>query len=539
MRLNVKQSKLEKFACDLLVVNLFQGLKRTGTGTGAVNKALDGLIDKLIKEEGFEGKQGETMVISVLSGKIGAKRVLLLGMGPQKDFNLEIARRISAVAVKRARELKIKNVGTILHGAGVGGLDPQDAAQALTEGSLLAGYVYVKYKSGDEKNLARFPQTITISDHGEAQKIRAIAQGIKQGEICADAVIFARDLVNEPSSHMTPKALADIAVAIAKSAPPGMMEAKIFNRAQCEKMGMGAYLGVAKGSDHEPYFIHLTWRPPCHPERSEGSHTSIKAQEEISPLALRLGRNDRVPRIAIVGKGITFDSGGLSIKRADEMESMKGDMAGCAAMLGVFQALAKIKPNVEVHGISAVCENMPSGRALKPGDVLRAMNNKTIEVLNTDAEGRLTLIDALTYTIKNVKPDAIVDLATLTGSCIVALGEEMAGYMGNNTDLLAAIKQAADKTGEQIWELPLVKDYKEMLKSHVADYRNTTDREKGAGAIAAGLLLQEFVGNTPWAHLDIAGPAWAEKQVIPYAPKGGTGFGTRMILELIKGYESR
>lgn len=501
MKIKVQKGKLEKFAGDLLVVNLFQGLKKTGAGTGAVNKALRGLIDKLIKEEKFNGKQGETMVVPVQRG-IKAKKVLLLGMGLQKEFNAEVARKISSAAVKKARELKVKRMGTILHGAGVGGLNPQEAAQAVAEGSMLAGYTYTKYKSSKDKIQSRFPSEVVIVDHADAQKIREIISGVKQGEVYSNAAIFARDLVNEPSSNMVPKDLADIAQTIAKSSPN--IEVKVYNQKEIEKMGMGAFLAVAKGSDDPPYFIHLTYKP-----------------------------GGKVKKVAFVGKGITFDSGGLSLKPANYMETMQLDMAGSATVLGIFHGLAKLKPNAEVHGLAAVCENMPSGHAMKPGDIVKTMNGKTIEVLNTDAEGRLTLADALSYAVKNVKPDAIVDFATLTMACVIALGEEYAGCMGNNKELMEKVKSAAENVGERVWELPMPEEYKEAIKSQVADYINTTPTRKGAGTITAGLLLQEFVGKTPWVHIDIAGPSWAEKQVIPYMPKGGTGFGVRTGLELI------
>ncbi len=346
----------------------------------------------------------------------------------------------------------------------------------------------------------------------ERDKIREAQRGIQEGELYARAAIFARELVNEPASNMVPKHLAEVARGIVKGVPG--MEVKILNRAQCEKLGMGAYLGVARGSDHEPYFLHLVYRPD-----------GAKSKEQ---------RANGLKRIAIVGKGITFDSGGLSLKPSSHMETMKLDMAGCAAMLGVFSALTQLKPNVEVHGVSPVCENMPSGKAQKPGDIVRTISGKTVEVLNTDAEGRLALADAFGYVAKFVKPDVMVDLATLTGACMVALGEEVAGYMGNNRELLEQVKKAAETAGERVWELPLVEEYREQTKSHVADLSNITP-SRYAGAITAGLFLEEFVDKKlPWVHMYIAGPAFAEKEVVPYHPKGATGFGVRTMLELLK-----
>ncbi|MBI2551785.1 leucyl aminopeptidase [Candidatus Uhrbacteria bacterium] len=540
MKVKIQQGRIEKFACDLLVVKWVMGQKMDGS-TGAVDKALRGLISKAMKEDGrFKGKEGDVLVFPIHDKRIAAKRIMLLGLGEQKNVTVDCVRRSAARIVKEARKCRAKRVATILIGTGTAGIDPFTAAKAMTEGALLGGYVYHKYKSEEAREEAAFPGEfvmMTAGVHekavfhnpsaptppnlpsgrggklgGEALKIREAERGVKEGELYAQATIFARELVNEPASNMVPKTLADTARGLAKGVSG--IAVKILNRGQCEKLGMGAYLGVAKGSDHEPYFIHLVYKP------SGSNHKS-----QIT--------NHKLERIAIVGKGITFDSGGLSLKPSQHMETMKLDMAGCAAMLGVFSVIAKLKPNVEVHGISAVCENMPSGRAQKPGDIVRTVSGKTIEVLNTDAEGRLTLADAFGYVNKFVKPDAMVDLATLTGACMVALGEEVAGYMGNDRALLDSVKKAAESAGERAWELPLVEEYKEQTKSHVADFSNITP-SRYAGAITAGLFLEHFVDKTPWVHVDIAGPAFAEKEVIPYNPRGATGFGVRMMLELLK-----
>ena len=527
MKVKIQQGKLEKFKCDLLVVKWVQGQKMDGS-TGAVDKALRGLVGQMMKEAGFNGKEGETLVFPTL-GKIAARKIMVLGLGEQKNVTVDCVRRATARIVKEARRQRAKRVGTIFIGTGTAGIDPFVAAKAMTEGALLSGYAYNKYKSEEAREDAEFPTEFTIVSAGvhdksrnpsqpplnlrggEKYKIQEAERGIKEGELYAQATIFARELVNEPASSMVPKHLAEVARDIAKQS--SNIEVKILNRAQCEKLGMGAYLGVAKGSDHEPYFIHLVWRP------------NVPSAVSRQPSAKK--------RIAIVGKGITFDSGGMSLKPANAMETMKCDMAGCAAMLGVFSVISKLKPNVEVHGISAVCENMPSGRAMKPGDIVRTISGKTIEVLNTDAEGRLTLADAFGYVNKFVKPDAMVDMATLTGACVVALGEEVAGYMGNDRALLESVKAAAGEAGERVWELPLVEEYRDQIKSHVADYSNITPGRWG-GTITAGLFLEAFVEKTPWVHMDIAGPAFAEKEVIPYNPKGGTGFGVRTMLELLR-----
>jgi leucyl aminopeptidase len=282
----------------------------------------------------------------------------------------------------------------------------------------------------------------------------------------------------------------------------GKLKLRIYDRDACRKLGMGAFLGVAAGSEQPPKFIHLTYAP----------------------------RSRARKRVAVVGKGITFDAGGLDLKSAEGMLRMKDDMSGAAAVLGIMHALPRLRPTVEVHGLIAAAENMPSGSAIRPGDVLRAMNGTTIEVGNTDAEGRLTLADALCYANRQVKPDEIIDMATLTGACVVALGPLCAGLFTNEKSLGDRLLAAAEEAGERLWPLPLIEDYREFLKSDIADLNNVGPR--GGGAITAGLFLKEFAGSTPWAHLDIAGPAFSEKD-LPLAPKGGTGVAVRTLLSYL------
>jgi leucyl aminopeptidase len=304
---------------------------------------------------------------------------------------------------------------------------------------------------------------------------------------------------------VTASALAETARTIAREAG---LRIRVFDRAACERMGMGAFLGVNRGSVEPPRFIHLTYVP----------------------------RRPARRRIALVGKGITFDSGGLDLKTAEGMERMKGDMSGAAAVLGVLKVLPRLRPAVEVHGLIAATDNMPSGSATKPGDVLRAMNGKTIEVNNTDAEGRLTLADAIAYARKEIKPHEIVDVATLTGACSIALGSLCAGAMSNDAALQDRVLAAAARAGERLWPLPLIDEYREGLRSEVADLRNTGPRP--GGAITAGLFIREFAGDTPWVHLDIAGVAFTDKE-LAYAPKGGVGFGARTLIEFVLATPSR
>jgi leucyl aminopeptidase len=302
---------------------------------------------------------------------------------------------------------------------------------------------------------------------------------------------------------MTPVHLAEAATQVAL-ASNGLVKVKILDRAECAKLKMGAFLAVAQGADHEPKFIHLTY-------------TSPRPTKKV---------------LAVVGKGVTFDSGGLSIKPADAMMTMKCDMAGAAAVIGFFATLARLKPRVNIHGVIAATENMVSGKAIRPGDIVHAANGKSIEILNTDAEGRLTLADAMTYVLKE-KPDAMIDLATLTGACLVALGEEITGLMTNDKVLGKQVLDAALKAGEKMWELPLEPRYRDLINSDIADLRNIATSRYG-GSLTAGLFLQEFVENTPWVHLDIAGPAYAERPMSSYLGKGGTGHGVRTLVEFVE-----
>jgi leucyl aminopeptidase len=366
----------------------------------------------------------------------------------------------------------------------------------------LGNYQFHTYKgkgaADQQKNSVR---TITICEQDRA-KIAPAERGLSEAHALAEATILARDLVNTPSADMTPAKLAEVAKTIAGKGR--RIALKILDAAKMQKLGMRAALAVGKGSAHEPVGVHLIYRPKG------------KAKK----------------RVAVVGKAVTFDSGGLSLKPADGMMTMKIDMAGAAAVLGLFQALPHFDPAIEVHGIFLAVENMPSGTAYRPGDVVKAMNGTTIEVLNTDAEGRVTLADALSYA-KTLKPDAIIDLATLTGACVVALGEDISGLMANDRKLADRLLAAAKQTGEPLWELPLFQPYHDLIKSKVADIKNIGGRS--AGAITAGLFLSHFVDKLPWAHLDIAGPSYAEKETRPDVPFGGTGCGVRLLVRYLQG----
>ena len=499
MKFSARKGEVSKESCDVLIVSAFEGFKTFGGATADVDQALKGLLIQIAKEEMFKGEM-DSSVFLYTHGLIPAKRVLLIGLGKEQHFNEEAVREASAHALQKARGVNAKHIVCLLHGAGHGNIPVRQSAKAIVEGMMLGSYEFVKHQSKKPKINPQRIEFVTKN----ASVVSEANEGIALGELFAKATMLARNLVNEPSIHMSPAHLVAATKEMVKETE-GKIQLKIYNRAQLQKMGAGGILGVAQGSDQEPFLVHMIYKP-------------TKAKK----------------RVAFVGKAITFDSGGLSLKPAEFMEEMKIDMAGSAAVIGTMSALAVLKPNVEVHGIYGACENMPSGKAMRPGDVLKAMNGKTMEVLNTDAEGRLTLADTLTYAVKQ-KPDMIVDLATLTGACMIALGEEIGGLMSNNRDVVKRLLDASAISGEFLWELPLQKRYKKMLKSHVADLANISSPRRYAGAITAGLFLEEFVSETPWAHLDIAGPAFAERPVNAYTRHGASGFGVRTLLELVRG----
>lgn len=500
MKIVVQKFNIAKFPCDLLVLNWFAGAEAPGGATGAVDKALSGLITKIAKEEEFEGKEGQTILFRTL-GALPAKWVLVIGLGEQKELSLEKIRRAAAVSVRKAKEVKARTIGSVLHGAGNGKVAPRDAARVIAEGALLADYRFVKFRKEDTEQGEKKKITVFTIVTPDSVAARGAERGIAEGILEAEATIVARNLVNEPSLHMSPAALKSEAEEIVKGSR-GNIKMKVYDASALKKMGAGGILAVAMGSDHPPHLVHLIWKP-------------ARAKKKI----------------ALVGKAITFDSGGLSLKPPDSMMTMKMDMAGSAAVLGVFSKIVELNLPLEIHGIFAACENMPSGKAIRPGDIVRTMSGKTIEILNTDAEGRVTLADSLFYATK-LKPDYLVDLATLTGACMVALGEGIAGLMTNNATLGEKLKSASKISGEPLWELPLPPEYRELTLSKFADVKNIAG--KYGGAITAGLFLKEFVGDTPWAHLDIAGPAFAERENVPYIPLGGTGFGVRTLIHFLK-----
>jgi leucyl aminopeptidase len=498
VRVAVTTTALTDVTADALVVGVHGEPVRFSRALAQLDDRLDGQLRAVLDAEKFTGKSGQLTHVHTVGASragrtngraVGIARVIVVGLGPRDQVTGEIVRRAASSGLRRARDLGARTVAIELIGER---LAARQRASSLVEGAILGTYTFERYKR--EKSEKAVETLIVVAT--DARDRRAAIEGAKTGEVFAAATWFARDLVNGPANDVHPTHLAEVARDVAREGKLGL---KILERADCEKLGMGAFLGVAMGSQQPPKFIHLTYRPS--------------------------GRARR--RVAIIGKGITFDAGGLDLKPADGMLRMKDDMSGAAAVLGVMRALPKLKPPVEVHGLIAATENMPSGSALRPGDVLRAMNGTTIEIGNTDAEGRLTIADALGYAAKHVKPDDAIDIATLTGACVVALGPLCSGLLANDQRLADRLLAAANAAGERLWQLPLIDEYKEQLKSEVADLNNVGQR--GGGAITAALFLREFAGEMKWAHLDIAGPAFTEKDV-PLAPKGGTGVAVRTLL---------
>ncbi|BAY43955.1 leucyl aminopeptidase [Scytonema sp. HK-05] len=488
MDIRATDTPLLEWTGDGLAIGLFEDAVELTGELASLDEKLAGSIKEVIAEEEFKGKQGSSVVTRV-GANSPIRKIIVVGLGKPEALKLDGLRRAAATAARLAKKQKSKTLGISLP---IWNNDPTQTAQAIAEGVQLALYQDNRFKSEPED---KGPQVETVDLLGLGGQEAAITRG---NQISA-GVFLARQLVAAPANAVTPITLAETAQEIASDHG---LQIEILEQEDCEKLGMGAFLGVAKASELPPKFIHLTYKPEGTPKR----------------------------KLAIIGKGLTFDSGGLNIKGAGSgIETMKIDMGGAAATLGAAKAIGQLKPDVEVHFISAVTENMISGRAMHPGDILTASNGKTIEVNNTDAEGRLTLADALVFTEK-LGVDAIIDLATLTGACIIALGDDIAGLFSPDDALAEQVEKAAVASGEKFWRLPMEEKYFEGLKSGIADMKNTGPR--AGGSITAALFLKQFVKETPWAHLDIAGPVWTDKEN-GYNGPGATGFGVRTLVNWV------
>jgi leucyl aminopeptidase len=477
---------------DLLVVPVFAG-RVLGPGAEAVDDALGGGLATYMEESGFDGKPDEALPVAT-QGRLAAKAAVLVGLGDEAKVGIEELRRAAAVMARRAS--KATTVATTLLDAAAADVDRVAAAQAIAEGAYLGSYKFLRYKQSPEPPAL---ERVVVLGKGGAR----VQAALDRGTAIARAVAWARDLVNEPAGTLTPSALADQA---RQAAEVGGLSIEVLDEVAIANERLGGLMGVAQGSDQPPRLIRLTYEPTG---RARGT-------------------------VALVGKGITFDSGGLSLKTADGMETMKTDMSGAAAVIGAMSVLQAAGVKTKVIAIVPTTENMPGGRAIKPGDVLKIRNGKTVEVLNTDAEGRLILADGLSLAAEE-QPDAVIDLATLTGACVVALGLKVAGLMGNDEGWVGQVREAADRAGESVWPLPLPPEYRKDLDSEIADLKNISGG-RGGGALTAGLFLSEFAGDVPWAHLDIAGPARAASDD-GHVVKGGTGFGVRTLVEVLSKFQ--
>jgi leucyl aminopeptidase len=493
MKIKVIVGDITKIRASAIIVNLFEGVKHPSGTTKAVDQALDGTISRLISQGEIKGKLSEVTVIHTLR-RIEPERVVVVGLGKEQQFNLDRIRGAMAEACRSLRKLGAEQIATIVYGAGVGGIAPEKTAQAIVEGSILGLYTFNKHKTKEPE--LREIEELLIVERDET-KIHNLEQGVHKGKVLAEATCLARDLINQPANYMTPS---DMVTAAQEVAAAWGLELEVLEQDEMEQLGMGALLGVAQGSRQPAKFIILSYR----------------------------GAPSTKSTLGFIGKGVTFDSGGISIKPSERMGDMKGDMAGGATVIAALRAIAELKPKLNVTALIPATENLPSGTALKPGDVLKAMNGKTIEIVSTDAEGRLILADALCYA-KKLGLSPLVDVATLTGACHIALGDICSGAFTNNQKFIDKVTKAGEESGERIWQMPMYEEYKEQNKSEVADIKNSGGRY--GGAITAAQFLAEFAEDTPWGHLDIAGTSMAEKER-NYLVKGATGVAVRTLVNL-------
>lgn len=491
MKIEFETKPIEQIAVNTLVAYGFENAPAVSGTVELLHDDTRGLIAELNADRELTGKNYECTLIHRPTG-LAAQKLLVVGAGKKNKFDEAHLRRLAGAATRFLRARGIHDFAWVVDQVALEG----PGVQAIVEGFIAADYDSDRYRTerGEEKRI----ESVFLATNGAAPDVAANS-GLNRGRIIAEAQNFARDLVNEPSNTMTPTILARRAEEMATQYG---VECQVLGAEDIQEMKMGALWGVAQGSAEPPRLIVLRY---THPEAPEA------------------------PVMGIIGKGITFDSGGISIKPAENMHEMKTDMAGGAAMLGVMRAIAQLKPRAHVVAIVPATENMPGGKAYKPGDVLTSMSGKTIEILNTDAEGRLVLADALTYA-KQLGCTVLIDAATLTGAVMVALGNICTGVFGSSQEWVNRVLASADVTGEKMWQLPVDDDYREQYKSLIADIANTGGRY--GGAITGAMFVGEFAGDTPWVHLDIAGTRWSNEEK-PYLAKGPTGVGVRTLVHLL------
>lgn len=493
MRIGLQPGNYKELACDLLAYPVFEDEIEDFSAIQPVDKIARGAVKSAISSHEFKPELHQTFRICKPAG-FKARNLLLVGAGKKSKFNPAILREMAGTAVRHARACAYKSMAFFCRGIS----SPATAARVAAEGALYADYEGDIYKTRDRELRDIESFRIIIDGNFSQSKIR---EQIRRGVIVGEATNTARTLANEPSNILTPAGFAERALAMGSEIG---LDVQIIERDEMEKLGMNTLLAVSRGSDEPPKLIILR----------------IKGREK---------RRARSPLYAIVGKGVTFDSGGISIKPSEKMEEMKSDMAGGAAVLGTMIALAQMKIRNSVIGLIPAVENLPSGKATKPGDVVKSYLGKTVEIINTDAEGRLILADALAYA-KTLGATHIIDIATLTGACVIALGHVNAGMLGTDQKMIDRLRNNCSITGEKLWQLPLDDEYRKAIRSEIADFKNVGNR--AAGVITAAKFLQEFVEDTPWVHLDIAGMD-LEHDGRPFACKGATGFGVRTLVQFL------
>src|SRR5512139_3696485 len=495
MRIACIEGDIRSVRADMVVVNLFEGEKRPGGATAAVDAAIGGGIAAAIRDGDFQGKAGETLFLRPARG-IASPRVLVVGLGKKEKFTPDQARQAALPVVKLARKLKLSSVASVVHGAGAGGVEPRAAARFCALGAALSAFQFDRFKGEKEHRITRF-----LFVERDRKAFPSVRSGVSRGARLGEAINWGRVLVATPPAELRPDDLARAARGVGRGVGTAgrRIRVRVLGVPELAALSAGGILAVAKGSSAAPRLIVAEYR----------------------------GGRPGAPWTALVGKGVTFDTGGISLKKWEGMEKMKYDMAGGAGVLAALRASAALGMRRNLVAVVPAVENMPSGTAYRPGDVLRLMSGKTVEILSTDAEGRLILADAMTYAARKYRPKEIVDAATLTGACVVALGSVNMGMMGNDAGMLARMRAASEASGEKAWELPLHEEYFEQIKSEIGDLKNIGGGE--AGTITAGYFLREFAGDTPWVHLDIAGTAWVEKEKRGYAP-GPSGVPVRLLV---------
>lgn len=479
LRISFAPGAVEQIHADALVVPVSAGTLESDPSVETLDSALEGQLRALCGRAEFGARVDQTLELPTL-GRLPSAKLILIGTGEQEAPTVPKLRQLAATVARNVTGQGIRQLAFVIPWK----LGTEEF-RAIAEGLVLGAYRFERYLTGERRGKARLEQVLLVK---AGRSTPALKAALDLGRKIGESVCVARDAVNEPPNAMTPQALAELASQVAKK---GKLKLRIWDKRGIERMGMRLLLAVGQGSRNEPRFVHMSYVPK--------------------------GRAKK--RVVFLGKGLTFDSGGLCIKPAAGMNEMKSDMAGAASVIGLMSAVAELRPSVEVHGLLVLAENMPDGAAYRPGDIFGSMDGRTVEIINTDAEGRLALADGLAYA-RRLEPDLLVDVATLTGACVVALGKTTSAYFATDDDWAAAFSQASTQAGESFWRMPLTSDLREQLKSDVADLKHTGER--WGGAITAALFLKEFVGELPWIHCDIAGPALSDRAK-GVVPKGGTG----------------